>query len=384
MQLRKSVPYGRTGFLCLVIVLLYGSLQAQDPSFSQFYVNRSYLNPAFTGLENGVVLNGVSRMQWRNIDGGFNTSYASVETRLPVFGIGIGLNVLRDEAGIANLTNNQIGMTFSYTIPGKKSNFHFGIEGKWVQKSVDWNKFVFTDQLDPWDGIVQESALDPVLDRVSYGDLNFGFVWRNETDIKIGKQKFSNVRSHLGVSFNHLPYLINKNLQGFDSFLNQEFSVAPRTTIHGGMIIPIKFLEGATGKKVAFSPNFKLDSQGESFLNFKENMTVGTVGMYTLVDNFYVGLLYQNRVFLPSNIHTDSYIFSLGGYANNPFSRNPSEQPNLFLGLSFDLHTTGVGPLAGNTLEFNIRYRFLENANFGFKTRGKRRSKNVLDCKSFF
>ncbi len=384
MQLCKRPPYSRFWVLLPLLNLLWLPAWSQDPSFSQFYVNRAYLNPAFVGLENGIVLNGASRLQWRNIDGGFRTNYLSAETRLPVLGVGVGLNLLRDEAGVANLTNTQVGLAFAYTIPGKKSNFHFGLEGKWVQKSVDWNRFVFTDQLDPWDGIVQESALNPVLDNVSFGDLNFGFVWRHEGDIKLGKQKFSNVRSHLGISFNHLPYLINQNLQGYDSFLNQEFSVSPRTTLHGGMIIPIKFLEGATGKKVAFSPNFKLDSQGKNFLNFKENMTVGTLGLYTLVDNFYLGMLYQNRTYLPSQVHTDSYIFSLGGYTRNPFSRNPSEQPNLFLGLSFDLHTTGVGPLAGNTIEFAIRYRFLENARFGIKTRGNRRSKNVLDCKSFF
>ncbi len=382
MMLRKCLPYASL-WLALSIWMSSGvSLHAQDPSFSQFYANRIYLNPAFAGLERGITLNAVARMQWVNIDNGFKTYNVTVETQLPALGIGVGLQLLRNEEGIGNLSTNQAGVVFSYTIPGKKSNFHFGLEGKIVQKTIDWGRFVFSDQIDPWDGLMNPSSLSPVLDNVAYGDLDFGFVWRRQGTLKLGKKKITNVRSHIGASFHHLPYLINKDLSGNDSFLNKDYKVAPRTTIHGGMIIPIRIFSG-TGTEVAISPNFKLDSQGRQFMNFKENLTVGTLGLYTLVNNFYLGLLYQNRVYVPSQFHTDAYILTFGAYTNNG-PRKRGNSPSIFLGFSMDLNTTGLGPTAGNVYEFTIRYRFLENAGFGMKLRGNSKSKNVMDCKSFF
>lgn len=146
----------------LVWVALWSStlsLHAQDPSFSQFYANRIYLNPAFAGLESGITLSGVSRIQWVNADRGFKTFGASVETQLPYVGLGLGFHVMSNTEGIANLKSNQAGVVFSYTIPGEKSNIHFGMEGRLVQKSLDWDRLVFSDQLDPIYGVVQGSSV---------------------------------------------------------------------------------------------------------------------------------------------------------------------------------------------------------------------------------
>lgn len=382
MTLRKLLPYAGLWLALSTFGVNFQGLKAQDPSFSQFYANRIYLNPAFAGLEQGVTINASARSQWINIDKGFKTIDFTVDTRLPALGIGAGIHLLRDEAGIAGLTTNQAGFVLSYTIPGKKDNLHFGLEGKFIQKTLNWSDLVFSDQLDPWDGLIYPGSLNKVLDKVSYGDLDFGMVWRHNGTLKMGKHKIKDVRSHLGLSFHHFPYFLNKNLKGNDSFLNQEFRVAPRFTIHGGMIIPVKVLSG-TGTTISFSPNFKLDTQGKDLLNLNNNMTVGTIGFYTLVNNFYAGLLYQNRVFLPTYLHTDAYILTFGTYTNPNF-RNQGKTPSLFLGFSIDLNTTGIGPATGSVFEFTIRYRFLENAGFGMRGRGKSRSKNVLDCKNFF
>ena len=362
--------------------LFWGGLYAQDPAFSQFYANRIYLNPAFAGLESGVTLTSSARLQWLNVDRGYKTVDFSVDSQLPALRLGVGLHILRDEAGLSNFTTTQIGGVFSYTIPGPKDNFHFGFEGRIVQRAIDWDQLVFSDQLDAWDGLVKDSELNSILDQVSFGDLSFGFVWRHEGKLKIGSRSISKIRSHLGASLHHLPYLINSNLKGNDSFLNRDYRVQPRTTIHGGLIIPMTILSGS-GTEVAISPNFRLDSQGDQFLNFKNNMTVGTVGIYGLVDNFQVGLLYQNRFYLPNNIHTDAYILTIGAYTNSGL-RKRNSMPPLFLGLSMDLNTTGVGPRAGSAFEFTLRYRFLENARFGLRMRGKSSNRNVMDCKSFF
>ena len=83
---------------------------SQDPSFSQFYANRIYLNPAFAGMEPGIGVSGVARMQWAAVDRGFRTYGFSADAQLPVARLGVGLHLLRDTEGIGNLTINQAGL----------------------------------------------------------------------------------------------------------------------------------------------------------------------------------------------------------------------------------------------------------------------------------
>ena len=382
--------------LAIWLALLLPGLSAwsQDPSFSQFYAKRIYLNPAFTGLDGGVAVSGAARLQWLAVDKGFKTYNAAVETQLPFWRVGLGLHLLHNQEGHAALNTTQAGVTFSYTIPGEKNNLHFGFEGRVTQKSIDWSKLVFSDQLDPVYGVVNPTAATPVMDQITFGDLDFGIVWRNEGQLKLGRRGVRQVRSHLGMSFHHLPHLVSKSAQGNDSFLNTDSKVAPRTTIHGGMIIPMKFYDG-TGKRLALSPNFKLDMQGYSFMNFKENVTVGTFGLYGLVSNFYLGVFYQNKFGAPHPIHTDAIILTFGGYTNGSGrAANSSQQPRLFFGISADMNTTGVGPAAGSVVEATFRYIFTGDGGLrGSGPNGSKRSrmhhrnrsnKRVLDCKDFF
>ncbi len=367
----------------LTLCLFTAAGLTQDPSFSQFYANRIYLNPAFAGLEPGIAVSGAARVQWSPVDGGFKTFNVAAEAQLPAVRLGLGLHLLSNTEGIGKLNTQQAGLVLSYTIPGQKDNIHFGMEGRLVQRSLDWDELVFSDQLDPIYGVSNPSSVSPVFDRVFFGDFDFGVVWRHEGGLKMGGRSVRSVRSHLGMSFHHLPYLISRSARGNDSFLNLESRLAPRTTLHGGLIIPMTLLQG-TGMDIAISPNFKLDHQGYQFIDFQENMTVGTLGLYGLVNNFYMGLLYQNRVYVPNGTHTDALILTIGGYSSSG-SRSRGSQPAFFFGISADLNNTGLGPAAGSVFEFTFRYRFLEDVGIGGKLRGPNMRRNrFLDCKHFF
>ena len=128
----------------LLFVLSLTVADAQDPSFSQFYANRIYLNPAFTGLEAGLSVAGVSRMQWVNVDQGFRTYGFSVELQEPHIKSGIGLSLFHDTQGLMQLNTTSIGLSYSYTIPMENQNIHFGLQARWIQKSVDWSKIIFS------------------------------------------------------------------------------------------------------------------------------------------------------------------------------------------------------------------------------------------------
>ncbi|MBR9921337.1 MAG: type IX secretion system membrane protein PorP/SprF [Bacteroidetes bacterium] len=352
---------------------------AQDPSFSQFYANRIYLNPAFTGMNNGIALSGVSRAQWLRVDRAFYTHGATAEWQLPVLRLGLGMHLLRDEEGIGALTTQQAGLALAYIIPGKKHNLHFGFEGRVVQKSIDWDKLIFTDQLDAHLGIVNSTRAVPATENLLYGDVDFGVVWRFEGDMRAGSKQLRQVRSHLGFSMKHLPQYFNKSGKGNDSFLNRDVAPAPRSTLHGGMIIPVHFLRGV-GQQMAISPNFKFDVQGYGFMNFGESLTVGTIGMYALLDHFNLGLFYQNKYYAPDQKHTDALIVSFG-LQTNAGGRQDPRRPSFYFGLSGDFNNSGLGPAAGSVFEVNIRAVFPGSKRARSRSRS---NKQILDCKRFF
>ena len=271
----------------------------QDPSFSQFYANRIYLNPAFAGLESGITATAAARMQWHQVDRGFRTYNFSVETQIPIVRLGLALHLLKNTEGIGDLTTNQAGFVVSYTIPGDRNNFHFGMEARLVQKTIDWDKFLFSDQLDPVFGVVRPSTLVPLLDKTTYGDFDFGVVWRHDSKLTMGNNSFRRIRSHLGLSLHHLPYLFSKSAKGGDSFFNTEVKNCSSDNDTWRNDYPHNFFYVVLAWTLPFPPNFKLDMQGNKFMNLQENITVGTLGMYTLVNSFYVGILYQESILWP-------------------------------------------------------------------------------------
>lgn len=376
---------------CLMLSLISISiqLQAQDPSFSQFYANRIYLNPAMTGLDEGLSLAAVYRMQWANVDFGFRTIGASIEWQEPFIRSGLGFSLYRDEAGLAQLTTTSVGFSYAYNIPMENHSIHFGLQARWVQKSVDWSKITFSDELDPVYGAIYQTTAVPILDRISFGDFDMGFLWRFKTDLKLGNLKFNDTHNSFGISLHHAPYLLIKN-SGNESLQNLNTRTQPRITMHAGSILPLVFFN-AGKQKIAISPNIKYDLQGEDLLNLKENLQVFTYGLYLMYEGFYVGAFYQNKHAVSLARNTNALIFAVGAYLKKG-GNSRKEKNNLFVGFSYDANTTGVGPRAGGVYELAIRWTFVESPSIfgkaGGRSRGprgrKKSSKRALDCNNFF
>lgn len=350
---------------------------AQDPAFSQFYANRIYLNPAFTGIENGISFSGVSRMQWVNVDQGFSTYIASIELQDPFLRSGFGLSLYHDTEGLMQLNTNRISFSYAYHIPLDKHNLHIGLQGHWAEKSVDWNKIIFSDQLDPVFGDINQTTAVPLLDKISYTDFDFGLLWRFEKDMKIGNLISRGTRTSIGVTIQHLPYLFLKD-SGNESFQNLDTQTSPRLTIHAGTVVPIIFFNGKKSK-ISVSPNIKIDLQGDHFIAPLQHLQVITYGCYLLYDGIYVGAFYQNKHVFPQFKDTNAFIFAFGAYLKNGKKNNR----NLFIGLSYDANATGVGPRAGGVYEVALRWTINKNGSLkGKSKRGK--SRRILDCYSFF
>lgn len=363
--------------LTVAILLACFASKAQDASFSQFYANRIYLNSAFTGIESGVSFSGVSRRQWTNIDRGFNTYVASVEWQAPFLRSGFGLSLLHDSQGIMQLNTNRVSFSYAYHIPIESHNLHIGFQGHWVQKTIDWDQIIFSDELDPVFGDINPTTAIPLLDKTSFTDFDMGILWRFEKDMSIGKMTARDVRTHIGLSIQHLPYLFLKNA-GNESFQNLDTQTSPRLTLHAGTVIPLDFFNGRRSK-VSISPNIKIDLQGDRFFAPRQHLQVFTYGLYILYEGIYLGAFYQNKNPLPDFKNTNAFIVAVGAYLNN----QGKDQRNFFIGLSYDANATGVGPRAGGVLELALRWTLKNKTNIRGKHK-KGKSKSILDCHSFF
>ncbi len=364
-------------YILTTLLFLGWMLQAQDPSFSQFYANRIYLNPALTGLEQGVSFAGVYRQQWKNVDSGFKTYLATIEIQEPFIRSGFGLSLYQDVQGLMQLKTSSVGLSYAYTLPMNEHNVHIGMQALWYQRSVDWSKLIFSDQLDPVFGDIYPTTALPGADKVSYADFNVGAIWRFDASFRLGKKNLRNTRNSLGLSLHHVPYIF-KNTNGNESLQSLNTRTTPRLTLHAGSIIPMILLAGGK-QNISFSPNIKYDLQGRELGNFKENLQVVTYGCYVLYEGIYFGAFYQNKFLISKFKHTNALILTMGAHIDS----GRKQKNKYFIGFSYDANTTGVGTQAGGVYELAFRVTFSEAPTL-FGSAGKPSSKKSLDCYHFY
>ena len=130
--------------------------RAQDPNFSQYFNAPIYFNPAFTGLNQGLHVNFNFRDQWPKLPVDFKSYYFSADLgdrSLPGSG-GLGISVMSDNEGIGFIQDLSVGLNLAVRIPithllTSQLGFRVGV----VQKSLHWDEFVFSDEVDELYGL---------------------------------------------------------------------------------------------------------------------------------------------------------------------------------------------------------------------------------------
>ena len=146
----------------LVSTTFVTSIFAQDPVFSQFYANKMYLNPAFTGFHLGTVANINYRSQWAGVRKGyskFETKSVGVSTILPCYNSGFGLIYTEDVRGEGQLKAQKAGFSYAYQYVNDNDRHNTSQLGMGFRVSYNWQSFVkenlvFSDQLSALDGII--------------------------------------------------------------------------------------------------------------------------------------------------------------------------------------------------------------------------------------
>ncbi|MBU2019143.1 MAG: PorP/SprF family type IX secretion system membrane protein [Bacteroidetes bacterium] len=287
----------------IIQMIVCGNVWGQDPNYSQFYNNPIYYNSSMTGINDGTTLRSNVRNQWGPIPGRFNTVSVSVDAQ-SLFKMGFGLNMYSDIAGEAFLRTNGASMTYSYRmIDAKNLVLQTGVSAGVVTKALDWDKLVFSDQLDETRGVVYSSQFIPSSsNRITYADLNSGAVIRfNGANKRRGA--FKRITSTFGGSVHHLS-------QPKDDFLGSEKSVPLRFIYHGDVQMLINDVIIRPGLIFEHQRTFKTFSMGINFVQ----------------KPFTFGLWVRNRTFALSGNAYDSFIFTTGMNLKNWNGMTPKIQ----------------------------------------------------------
>lgn len=315
----------------IVAALIWSTmLQAQDPHFTQFYANPLYLNPAFAGTAwcPRFVMN--FRDQWPGLSGTYVTYAASYDQNIDAISGGIGFSVLHDRAGRSTLNTNNISAMYSYHYA---INRHFSVraalQGTFFQKTLDWSKLTFGDQIDP----------------------RYGFIY-NTQEVRGNNQK-----SGIDFSAGLLAYS-KKFFGGFavhhitepeEGIIGQNSKLPRKYTAHAGAVIPLS----RNLQEASISPNI-LFKQQASFQQLN-------LGLYFTKGPFVGGVWYRNK---------DAFIFLIGLEQSKP------KGPKFKVGYSYDVT---VSKLAINASKGSHE----ASLSYIFPCRKKRPKWRTISCPSF-
>lgn len=295
------------GFCGLLATL---SLKAQDPVNTQFYANPLYLNPALAGDRICPRVNVSYRMQWPGVYGTYSTVSASVDRLAYKVKGGIGLTVVNDRAAKGTLNTTGIGFIYAPKVQlGKKVSASAAIQAGYWQKSVDWNKLTFGDQIDPQRGFVLETNEIPGKQTVGNFDLSTGVL-------------ISSAHLFAGAAIHHI-------LEPNESFLEGQSPLPRKYTVHAGANIPLN--KGSRyADEVSISPNILYQQQGD----FQQL----NLGLYAKKGSIVGGMWYRGN---------DSFILLLGIEANA-----------LRLGYSYDVTISKLTNATAGAHEVTLGYQF--------------------------
>ena len=227
-------------FIGSIIFFSIVKIHAQDPEFSQFYANPMYTNPAFAGSEcHRLAL--AYRIQYYGLPGGYVTFNASYDQRVKKIDGGFGIMYTNDNAGEGILTANHLYAAYAYEHAlNKKISLRLGIQGGIFQKSLQWDKLRWGDQIIAQLGFANPTN-EPRIDKaVTAANFALGAL--------IYSDKF------------YGGFAIHNLFEPNQSFFEGSSKLPRRYTVHGGLVIP---LDGKTVPEWTITPNILIMSQGK-------------------------------------------------------------------------------------------------------------------------
>ena len=306
---------------------------AQDPQYSQFYASPLYLNPAFAGSSQQGRIGLNYRNQWPSIDANFTTFSAFADFYLEDYNSGVGIIMTRDMATALGLQNTSVGLQYAYQLQlTKKISFRPGVQVALNSRSINYNKLIFGDQIDPVTGSIRPTGENlGAGPTIFYPDISFGGL-------------FYSTHAWLGVAGSHLTRP-DQSLTGSDDRLPTKFSA------HTGwkfFLKPGTMGEGYTYKSQerSLAPAVQYRHQGQF-----DQMDLG---LYLTLEPLVLGMWYRGVPFKKVNglINNESLVLSVGLVKKS--GKNLNDVLNI--GYSYDYTISQLGPTSGGAHEISMVY----------------------------
>lgn len=283
MRCRSTI---RVLALGLLLKAGLGCLYAQDLHLSQLFSNPLYNNPAMAGTSECGRISAAYRNQWPNLGGGFSMASVSYDQYFKALHGGIGAYVNADFQGGDVYRDITAALMYSFRARlGRKLYLTLAVQGAYMNKYVNWNSLTFSDQYDPFAGLVpgrgtEEDIPNTPLNK-HYADVGAGLMLYGEY-------------FYVGFAALHL----NRPDMGFMG--SSRLSIKYSAQVGGVIYFNKSYGERRSEKDFSLSPNIVYMQQGKfSELN------------YGLYGNFYpivVGVWFRQSFSNP-----DAVIFMVGG-----------------------------------------------------------------------
>ena len=344
-----DINFTRLSFLFIFSFFIALGSKAQDARFSQINASPLLLNPAMTGVYKGqfrFIAN--YRELYASVlqNTAFRTISSSFEVKVPVQNkdfAGIGLNIIRDEVGLAQFNRLQanIGGSFLKQLDGGRFGrgtqyLVLGGQVGFGQRGFDFGNLWFTSQYDEKEAIVNfdaQSGEDMLMDNNNTGvyvNFNAGILWYTIFD--------DNASFYLGGAMHHI------NAPNI-SFVGTEDEVLERRIVaHAGGELPVS-------KDLSILPALAFFNQGPSM-----STTLGGNLRYTNKEWNEVAMRFGGWMHFSNKLES--------GFLMDAFVVNAIiETGKVNIGLSYDITTSSLTDANNARGAFEISLIYLQPEN---------------------
>lgn len=284
--------------LLLLILFITKNGFSQDPNFSQFYNIPVYYNPAMNAMDNGFTITSHNRALWGLIPKQLNTFVLAAEVE-SIGPFNFGCLAISNQEGQSNLNTNSGYFNFSFNPSVFNPNKHklqFGTSIGLINRNINSDNFVFSDQLDEVYGNINSTSFKNNTIGFNSLDIGFGSAYRFSNLFKLNTKIYKYLIT-TGLSFNHYP-------SGRQAFIDKSLNIQHKIIFH----CDYKFLS-----------NFKVYKTSFIFENQKPFQTY-TFGLSSTLPmnkqanrhDLTFGLYYRNRLTHSKIKNSDALIFTLG------------------------------------------------------------------------
>lgn len=357
------------GLFSLVINKAFG----QDPVYSIYWNDKTMMNPARLAESGGMYFTMHHRMQWPAIISRFNTYSFSAEQEIPAGpnnSIALGLRGSTNVEGEGFQKTNDFTLMASYRATlTRKFQFLAGIGLGYIIRSVDPNKLVFSDQIDPVLGIVNPTSANlELIERGKAPNTSFGVTFRG---LKGKGRKNLRESWQLGIGVHHgIPG--SKGMVTLSLLDNSKYKLPPMFAVNLDTRHYFGSSNGYGGTMFTYRPAVFFTYQkphngnGMGFQTFR-------IGNTMTFDKISTGIFYKNEKIY--DLATTESIILTFAYK---YRYNRSRALNMYYAYDATISKLTTG---GGVHEIGISYEDVSGFLFGAIGGGKGRYRGV--CPTF-